>query len=359
MKNRNGALTREENMTPDLNLRTAVAVAALGFTALFGLVPTTAEAQTELRLHTFVPPGHIIVREIIEPLAADIAEATDGELTLTIYPLMQLGGKAPDLIRQAQDGTVDMVFTLPGYTSPIFPRTQMIELPGLREDGTSTTELMWDLLEGGYFDPEYDGLKVVALWAADDAGLYTRDKPIRSPEDIAGMLLRTPSAAQARQIEVMGATPVAMPIPQLYPQLERGVIDGAMVPFTTILDFRMHEVANYFTITGPLFGRSQFLIVMNEDSYNGLSEEHRQVLDGLFGEELSQKATDAYLDRAAKSIQFVRDAEDKEVIEFTEEQQAEIRAKLRPIYDEWLASMEDQGIDGQAMLDAAGVNLSN
>lgn len=346
-------------MTPTLNFKTTVAAAALGVSALFGFAPTEAQAQTELRLHTFVPPSHIIVREIIEPLAADIAEATGGEVTLTIYPSMQLGGKAPDLIRQAQDGTVDMVFTLPGYTSPVFPRTQMIELPGLREDGTSTTELMWDLLEGGHFDPEYDGLKVVALWAADDAGLYTRDKPIRTPADIPGMLLRSPSAAQARQIEVMGATPVALPIPELYPQLERGVIDGAMVPFTTILDFRMHEVANFFTITGPLFGRSQFVIVMNEDSYNNLSEDHQAALDGLFGEALSQKATDAYLARAAESIQFVRDADDKEVIEFTEEQQAEIRAQLRPIYDEWLASMEEQGIDGQAMLDAAGVNLSN
>ena len=98
---------------------------------------------------------------------------------------------------------------------------------------------------------------------------------------------------------------------------------------------------------------------MNEDSYNALSAEHQAILDGLFGEELSQKATDAYLGRAAESIQFVRDAEDKEVIELTMEQQDEIAAVLRPIYDEWLVSMEEQGIDGQALLDAAGVDLSN
>jgi TRAP-type C4-dicarboxylate transport system substrate-binding protein len=198
-------------------------------------------------------------------------------------------------------------------------------------------------------------LKVVALWAADDAGLYTRDKPIRSLDDIAGMLLRSPSAAQAAQIEKMGATPVAMPIPQLYPQLERGVIDGAMVPFTTILDFRMHEVANYFTITGPLFGRSQFLVVMNEDSYNGLTAEQQAVIDNLTGEALSRKATQVYLDRADEAVAFVREAEGKEVIEFSEAEQARISEVLAPIYDEWLASMTEQGIDGAAMLAAAGV----
>ncbi len=335
------------------SMKSAVAAAALGLAAAFGTTP--AEAQTELRLHTFVPPGHIIYTQIIEPLAAQIEEETNGELKLTLYPSMQLGGGAPELIRQAQEGTVDMVFSLPGYTSAQFPRTQMIELPGLRQDGMSTTELMWDLLEGGYLDPEFDGLKVIALWAADDAGLYTRDKPIRSLDDVSGMLLRSPSAAQAGQIEKMGGTPVALPIPELYPQLERGVIDGAMVPFTTILDFRMHEVANYFTITGPLFGRSQFVIVMNEGSYNGLSAEHQALIDRLTGEELSRKATQVYLDRAAEAIDFVRNDPSKEVIEFSQEEQDRIAAVLAPIYDEWKEQMAAQGIDGAAMLDFAGV----
>lgn len=336
-----------------------IAGTALGLGAAFSLaLPTAATAQTELRLHTFVPPGHIIYTQIIEPLAEQIAAETNGELILTPYPTMQLGGKAPELMRQAQEGTVDMVFTLPGYTGAQFPRLQMIELPGLRADGMATTELMWDLYESGLLDPEFDGLKIVALWAADDAGIYTRDKPIRTAADIEGMLLRSPSAPQAAQIEKMGATPVAMPIPQLYPNLERGVIDGAMVPFTTILDFRTHEVANYFTITGPLFGRSQFVIVMNEASYDALSPEHQAVIDRLTGEELSRKATQIYLDRAEESVAFVREAAGKEVIELSQEEQAKIAEMLRPIYGEWLAEMESQGIDGAALLDAAGVALN-
>jgi TRAP-type transport system periplasmic protein len=335
------------------SVKATLASATFGVATAFAV--TTAVAQTELRLHTFVPPGHIIYTQILEPLAEQIAAETNGELTLTLYPSMQLGGGAPELIRQAQEGTVDMVFSLPGYTSAQFPRTQMIELPSLRDDGMSTTELMWDLLENGYLDPEFDGLKVIALWAADDAGLYTRDKPIRSLDDIQGMLLRSPSAAQAGQIEKMGGTPVALPIPELYPQLERGVIDGAMVPFTTILDFRMHEVANYFTITGPLFGRSQFTVVMNEASYNNLSPEHQAVIDNLTGKELSRKATQAYLDRADESVEFVRNDPNKEVIEFSDEEQARVREVLRPIYAEWIDQMSAQGIDGAAMLEFAGV----
>lgn len=332
------------------------ASAALALTA--GLFASSvAQAETELRLHTFVGPNHIIFTQILTPLAEQIAAETNGELKLTLYPSMQLGGAPPELIRQATDGTVDMVFSLPGYTSPVFPRTGMIELPGLSKDGVESTDLMWKLLEGGHLNPEFDGLKVLALWAADDAGLYTRDKPIRSMDDIKGMLLRSPSAAQAGQIEALGGTPVAMPITELYPQLERGVIDGAMVPFTTILDFRMHEVAKYFTITGPVFGRSQFTVVMNEGSYNKLSDEHRAVLDRLTGIELSRKATQVYLDRAAESVAFVRADATKEVIEFSAEEQARILAALRPIYTKWVETLAAQGIDGKALLAVAGVTL--
>lgn len=334
-------------------MRRAAAVVALAA----GLAASAAQAQTELRLHTFVGPGHIIFTNILTPLAEAIEAESNGTLRLTLYPSMQLGGSPPQLIRQAVEGTVDMVFSLPGYTSPVFPRTQMIELPGLSSDGTAATELMWSLLEGGYLNPEFDGLRVLALWAADDAGLYTRDRPIRSMDDIPGMILRSPSAAQANQIEALGGTPVAMPITELYPQLERGVIDGAMVPFTTILDFRMHEVANYYTLTGPVFGRSQFAVVMNEGSYNALSPEHRAIIDRHTGIELSRRATQTYLDRADEAVAFVRADASKEVIEFSAEEQARILQALRPIYGEWVAAMEAQGIDGRAMLAVAGVTV--
>ncbi|CAN5706303.1 TRAP transporter substrate-binding protein [soil metagenome] len=277
---------------------------------------------------------------------------------MTLYPSMQLGGAAPELIRQAQEGTVDMVFTLPGYTSPAFPRTQMIELPGLAQDGVVATEMMWDLLEAGLLDPEYDGLEVIALWGADDAGLYTREVAIRGLDDLQGLLMRAPSAAQAAQLERMGATPVAMPITELYPQLERGVIEGAMVPFTTILDFRMHEVANFYTVPGPLFGRSQFLIAMNEASFERLSPEAREVIERTSGIEMSRRATEIYLARADEGIEFVRN-EGKEVIELTAEEQDRVREARRPLIDECIAEMEAQGIPAREMLDVAGYDAGS
>ena len=334
-------------------LTAASLVIAVGAGLLAGVGSTqpVAAQTTELRLSTFVPPVHVIVRKMINPWVEALAKETNGELKVTVYPSMQLGGSPPGLYRQAVEGVVDLVFTLPGYTSPAFPRSQMIELPGLKPDGLAATNLMWDLMDP-YLLPEYEGVKVIALWGAEDAGLMTRSKPVRSMDDVKGMRMRSPSAAQAKQLERMGATPTAMPITQVYQGLERGVIEGAMVPFTTILDFRLGEVARNYTVAGPIFGRSLFLIAMNQRKFDSLPQRYRAAIEKLSGREFSLKGTQAYLDRAKEALDSVRGK--AEIIHFSEEEQKRVLQHLRPIYDEWIKEAEGKGIPARDMLRVAG-----
>ena len=323
--------------------RVALAFAATAFAC--------AAAAQELRLSTFVPPVHVIYREIITPWAQDVAKATQGEVKVTLYPSMQLGGKPPELFRQAVDGVVDLVFTLPGYTSPAFPRVGIIELPGLKADGLAATNMMWDLLDP-YLLPEFEGTKVIALWGAEDAGLMSRGKAFRSMDELKGLRMRSPSAAQAKQLQFMGAVPIAAPITQVYPGLERGTMDGAMVPFTTILDFRLGEVAKGFTISGPIFGRSVFLIAMNKKKYDSLSPNARAAIDKLSGRQLSLKATEVYIKRAEEAVASVRGKAD--VVTLSAAEQARISKTLRPIIDEWIKESEARGIPARDMLRRAG-----
>ena len=326
-------------------VRTSLALAALASVA------AAASAQ-ELRLSTFVPPVHVIYREIITPWAQDVAKATNGAVKVTLYPSMQLGGKPPELFRQTVDGVVDVSFTLPGYTSPAFPRVGIIELPGLKDDGFAATDMMWDLLDP-YLLPEFKGTKVIALWGAEDAGLMTRtSKAYRTMDDLKGLRLRAPSAAQAKQLQYMGAVPIAAPITEVYPGLERGTMDGAMVPFTTILDFRLGEVAKGFTISGPIFGRSVFLIAMNQKKYDSLPASARTAIDKLSGRALSRKATEVYIKRAEQAVASVRGKAD--VYELPKAEQERIGQQLRPIIDEWIKESEAKGIPARDMLRRAG-----
>lgn len=314
-------------------------------------VTGVAPAAQELRLSTFVPPGHVIYREILMPWAEAVAKATNGEVKVTLYPAMQLGGKAPELYRQAAEGVVDIVFTLPGYTSAAFPRTQIIELPGMKPNGIAATNMMWDLLDP-YLLPDFKGTKVIALWGNEDGGVMTRGKPIRTLEEFKGARIRAPSAIQARQLELLGAAPIAMPAPEVYLGLERGVLDGALMPFSTIIDFRLGEVAKSYTLPGPVFGRSAFLIAMNSKKYDSLSPAARAAIDKLSGRELSLRATDVYIKRSTQGVDGVRGK--AEVVELSAEEQRRLGAALRPAIAEWIKESEAKGIPAREMLKRAG-----
>jgi TRAP-type C4-dicarboxylate transport system substrate-binding protein len=171
-------------------------------------------------------------------------------------------------------------------------------------------------------------------------------------DDLKGLRMRSPSAAQAKQLQYMGAVPIAAPITEVYQGVERGTMDGAMVPFTTILDFRLGEVAKGITISGPVFGRSVFLVAMNKKKYDSLPPDARAAIDRLSGRSLSLKATDAYIKRAAEAVESVRGRID--VVTLSQPEQERIRKTLRPIIDEWIKEMEPKGIPAREMLRRAG-----
>jgi len=78
-------------------------------------------AAIELKLHSFAPPTHVIWTDVITPWTQEVAKRSNNQLTVKLYPAMQLGGKPPELYRQAVQGIADIIFSLPGYTSADFP----------------------------------------------------------------------------------------------------------------------------------------------------------------------------------------------------------------------------------------------
>ena len=155
-------------------------------------------AQQELKLASFVPPTHVIWTDVITPWTREVAKLSNNQLTIRMFPAMQLGGRPPDLYRQVVQGISDITFTLPGYTSGDFPMMALTELPGTAESAEDGTRKIWKLFDK-YLARDFKDTKVLMLWNSDSASLMSRAKPIRTLEDLKGMRIRTPSAAQSAQ----------------------------------------------------------------------------------------------------------------------------------------------------------------
>jgi TRAP-type transport system periplasmic protein len=333
-----------------INRRTFVA-GSLGATAALGWSPRNAMAQQELKLASFVPPSHVIWTDVITPWTRDVAKLSNNQLTVRLFPAMQLGGRPPELYRQVVQGISDITFTLPGYTSNDFPMMMLTELPGIARNAEEGTRKLWSNFDK-FLARDFKDSKVLMLWNSDSASLMSRSKPIRTLEDLKGMRIRTPSAAQSAQLEALGATPVDMPANQIYNNLDRGVIDASMIPMSAALDFKLIEVAKYFTLDTPL-GRSPFLVAMNRARYDKLAPELKKVIDDTTGLALSLQGAQTYDKKNDEAVAAAKKT--REVILLAPQEQKRWAAAFRPMIQQQVDAGEKSGLPARGLVSSYGL----
>ncbi len=316
-------------------------------------LPFPAFAQDELKLATFVPPSHPIPHHVFTAWFPEVEKRSGGKLKIKLFPSMQLGGKPPELYRQMIQGVSDICFTLPGYTSNDFPRMALTELPGLSNTGEKGTRNLWAALDK-YLSPELKGAKVLALWNNDEAALMSKSKPIRTLDDMKGMKIRTPSAAQSSQLEALGAVPIDMPANQIYNSLDRGVVDAAMIPISGAIDFKLIEVARYFTLNAPL-GRSPFMVAMNQARYDKLGPDEKKAIDSTTGLDLSLKGTEVYEARGRMAVEQIK--KDRELIVLSDAEHKRWMDAFKPLIASKVAEAEKAGIPAKGLLGAYGMSV--
>jgi TRAP-type transport system periplasmic protein len=127
------------------------------------------------------------------------------------------------------------------------------------------------------FDHELEGLKVLAVQGGSLPGIVTRDKPVRTLEDLRGMRIRVPTEL-LNVMRDLGADPVNMPMSDVYSALAKGVIDGLVAPTDTFRALHLSEVARYYTRMRVWRGAYPAR-AMGTQRWNSLSDAQRAVLE--------------------------------------------------------------------------------
>lgn len=313
-----------------MKLNHVIAGAALALSA-------TAVQAEELKFANFSPPFHTINASVIEALNEKVSAATDGALTVRGYHGGELGaGPAEQYVRVVQ-GAADIAWGLPGYTSSQFRKTMIVELPNAIPLEKHGYEALWAAYDD-HLAEEFPGTKPLALWTSEPNIFIMKDHDIRSPEDLAGLKVRVAGATAADVAEALGATPVQMPINQVYNALQTGLIDGVITGASTLSDFKLDEVANSYTI-GANLGRLAFYTVMTQSKYDALPEDQREALDEASGMSLSQNAEEAWNATADAALQAARDAGDNTVIDLSEEEAQAFTDAVATVVDSYVAEV--------------------
>lgn len=298
--------------------------------------PLAVQAQ-ELKFANFSAPGHTITAAVIDTLNDSLSAATGGATTVRGYHGGELGSGPNDQYVRVVQGVADMSWGLPGYTSSQFPKTMIVEMPGaLPLDQPAYPALLRafpDHLAG-----EYPATRPLALWASEPNIFIMKSAEIRTPDDLRGLKIRVAGSTAGEAIAALGATPVQMPMTQVYNGLQTGLIDGAISGVSTLIDFKLDEVADSFTL-GANMGRLTFFAVMSQSSYDGLSDEAKAALDAVAGEELSKAAEEAWLATAGAALEAARADDRNVVIDLTPEEMAAFDDALAPVTEAYIETV--------------------
>ncbi|WP_299566261.1 TRAP transporter substrate-binding protein [uncultured Sulfitobacter sp.] len=331
------------------SLLSLAGAAAVG--AVLGAVPAVAQDVT-LRMHQFLPDQANVPKLILYPWADRVEAASDGRIKIERYPSMQLGGTPPELMDQAIDGVADIVWTVVGYTPGRYPSTEVFELPFMTTNARAASSAFWQMFEKNMKDTEFKDVKILGTWVHGPGVLHTSN-PVTTPADMQGLKIRGGSRLANVLLEKVGATPVGMPVPAIPEALSKGVVDGTTVPWEVTGSLKVSElVRNHTEFEGSSLYTLTFVLAMNKDRFDSLDPELQKVIEDNSGLEFSILAGGTQADADGPERQVAVDAGNN-IILLSDADVQTWKDASRPVYDDWLADMQSEGIDGQALIDEA------
>ncbi len=309
-----------------------------------------ATAETVLKFASFVPAKYVLHKPVFMKLANDLAKATNGNVKIKIYPSGALGKGPVEQYQRAVRRIAEISYGLPGYTSSVFPKTLLIELPGVTSGHQDATRKLWKVMNK-HLRKEFKRTVPLALFVTPPAVLMMRDKPIRSLAELKGLKIRASSKSAAAILTAYGATPVQMPATKVYTSMSTGVVDGALMGTGSLLIFKLIEPTKY-VITGLPEMPTTLFMVMNEEAYKELKPADRSALDKLTGLGISLKAAQLEANFGDIGMKKFRAIKGKQVIELSAGAQADFAKAAQNGVANVLKEIEGKGVPATKIYNA-------
>ncbi len=296
---------------------------------------SVANAEFSMRIASEEPfgdPPVVAAQYGIEYVEAHLPDATDGYVTVNIYPGAALGTES-DLVRSVGTGIVDATVMSPGNLAAVIPEVQLFSASYLFTD--------YDHAQAVLSDPEFlermreivashdAGFQLAGLSLTGTRNLYNRLGPVSEQGDIEGMSMRVMASQTEFDVwSALGTLPTNIPAPEIYTALQTGVVDAAESSLPAIVGNRYFEVAPHIVLTHHQFNLHFYLI--GDHVLERVPEEYHDAMFEVFRDATVEQIQGA-IELSEQSLEFLRD---QEGVTVSEVDTAEFAATLAHIQDE-------------------------
>ena len=311
------------------------------------VVPFQGHAQEKvitLKVANWFPMAHKQT-PLLESWGKDLEKRTNGRVKVNYYPAGTLV-PAPQSYDAVTKGISDVGNHVLGYTVGRFPLTEVLDLPLGYPNNTVPTKLA-NAFYDKFKPKEFNDVKVLWFHAQAPGIVHTKTKPITKLEDLKGMKMRT-YGSNAKLMSLLGGTPVAMPMTDVYDALSRGVAEGLMCAYEATEGFRFGDQLKYSTENYATSYSAVFAIVMNKDKWNSLPPDIQKIIDTMSKEYIEKYA--AMWDDIEISGKAYLVKRGNKINTLSKEEEAKWVEKAQPIFDDYVKKMKEKGLPGDEAL---------
>jgi TRAP-type C4-dicarboxylate transport system substrate-binding protein len=214
--------------------------------AAAAVLPAKALEARELKISHQFPGGTPTEGDfrdrLCQKFAGRVAERTNGALKCTVYPgssLMKVNAQFSAL----RKGALDLSLCPLNYAGGEVAETNIGLIPGMvtnYEQG-----MAWKKQPIGKYLSDVLADKGVLLvsWIWQAGGVASRGKPMVDPDDAKGLKVRGGSREMDMVLKQAGATVISLPSNEIYAAMQTGALDAAMTSSTSLISFRLEEIA--------------------------------------------------------------------------------------------------------------------
>ena len=278
----------------------------------------------------WTPPHHVRAEQA--EFRERVLERTDGKVDISLFQFGELGLVDSDTLSIVRGGEFAVSELDHSKTAGDEPLFLIFNVPGLAfsiEDamtiGEATEALRQQALD------EWNAVEIGMAHYNPPQGLFTRT-PVHTVEDLEGMNIRVTSGVLLDSLQLLGAQPQIIPWGDTPAALLQGVVDGAITSPSSGISAGFADTTKYMTVM-PLSNRISW--IMNRDVWSCFLPRFQTVLT-----EEAAAAGDRIQAHWNQEQEQVKDLVEGAGITFippSEEFQAEVTQRLRPVWDDWAA----------------------
>ena len=321
----------------------------LGGAAEPARVEAAQEKPIELTFAIADPAGHPDVKNGFAVWAEEVAKRTNGRVKIVIHAGETLG-KSSEQYDMVARGGADITKVVGTHYRGRFPLLDIFSLPfTVPVDAKDKSgKFVHDRIIEKYIVPAYfKDMKVLFTGRYQPNVIHLAKKPVRKLEDLKGMVISCPGGrTNIDLVKALGATPETISTPDVYAALEKGMVAGHILPFSTQRSFKFYEVTKYVTLAN--FGAAATTIILNKKKWDGLPSEVQRVLDELnpWGAALLEKVGNENEEGTAKLVK----EKGLELIGLSPQERERWTTAASGIEKEWAAGLDGKGHPGSEMI---------